>query len=286
MTHLYQNLQHILGCNDYSELWQNFDSESFFERARELGSSLKAPTPEESKAFHDLKGGGIFGAFALAPEDIEDVFELPVLKSLASDHAKLIRSLFPFLDPAKSLEEESSLQIHTMDVYLEPWHRRILVRDGRPISIRVTNEFEGAITCRCVETSALDRTLLNLTNNAARFTQTSTIDMVTFQVGELVRWCILNSISPEESEWLTSRLSQNGLALFQRGLTRGGSGLGLESCADIIDQVFGVGDRESLVERGYLGAAMVESKFCAWFYWPVYTPKPEEDLSYCECKNG
>ena len=109
------------------------------------------------------------------------------------------------------------------------------------------------------------------------------MDLITFRVSDLTRWCVVNSVSEEQEAWLEDKLDNNGLTLFRVGESRGSSGLGLESCTDVIGEVFGVADKETLVSSGYIGASLVEHKFCAWFHWPVYEPGPDEPL--CDCGN-
>lgn len=278
---LYSLLLQFCEAETYPELWSQVRLEDLRREVSRLGSSIKRPSPSQAKAFHDVRGGTIFHLGALDEASVEEIMELPVIRSLAYDLSKFMRGLCPFLDPVKSRQEESNIRVHTVETYLQPWQDRVLVQEGKPVRVRVKNRFEGAVTCRCVETSALDRTLFNLANNATRFSQEPFIDLVTFQVGNLVRWCILNSISQDQARWLDDKLDHNGLALFQRGTTRGSTGLGLESCTDVVGKVLGVPERTTLVKSGYIGAAILGDRFCAWFHWPIYQPRPGDPNCSC-----
>ncbi|MBN9122327.1 MAG: ATP-binding protein, partial [Planctomycetes bacterium] len=59
--------------------------------------------------------------------------------------------------------------------------------------------------------------------------------------------------------------------LYEGGVTRGGNGVGLASCADFVAAAFGVTASEAVAE-GYLGARVDGNEYHAWFHWPALPP--------------
>jgi signal transduction histidine kinase len=283
LTRLYQSLLAADLVDGFAGYWVQVELSQIRHDVKELGSGVIERNERTQKAMHDLRGGSLFVLTSLTIEEIESFFEFPEFRSFAREQAKLMRGMIPFLDPERARLEEETVQVHTVSKLLEGWRNRLLVRDRKPIRVEVVNDFEGAITCRCVETSAFDRVLVNLTNNAARFAPVkSSVELVAFQASEqLCRICVLNRIDNEQKKWLLEKLEDNGVQLFQVGVTRGSTGLGLGSTADVLSQVFGIFDTDRLVRAGYLGTALVEDRFCAWFHWPLYLPSPEDSLCNC-----
>lgn len=281
LQRVYDIVARISVVSNFEELWQTVDFEELSSMVGSLGEQYEGS--KERKAYHDLKGGSIFCLGMLARQEIEELFKLFEIRVLALDQAKLMRALFSFLDPEKAREEESAIQVHTVSAFLESYENRLVVGRRKRARIQVENSFEGAITCRCVETSALDRLLVNLTNNAVRFVPSETsIRLVVFQASEaLCRFCVLNEVETEQRCWLADKMDDNGLALFRLGVTQGSTGLGLGSSADIVGQAFGLPDTERLVKNGYIGVALRDLTFCAWFHWPVYQPRPSDELCPC-----
>lgn len=285
LERLYQALLAADEVESFSPYWERVDLAQARRDVQKLGDGVINRNERTQKAIHDLRGGSLFVLTSLTTEEIESFFDFPEFRSFAREQAKLMRGMIPFLDPERARLEEATIQVHTVSKLLEGWQNRLLVRDRKPIRVEVVNEFEGAITCRCVETSAFDRVLVNLTNNAARFAPVkTTVEVVVFQASEkLCRVCVLNRVDAEQKEWLAQKLDDNGVRLFQVGVTRGSTGLGLGSTADVLSQVFGIFDTDRLVRNGYLGTALTEGRFCAWFHWPLYLPRPED--SFCSCPN-
>lgn len=278
---VYDMVTRITRLSSFDQLWLSVDLAELRSNVGSLGK--RAVGKKERKAYHDLRGGSIFCLTSLTQDEIEELFTFSEVRVLALDQAKLMRALFPFLDPEKANEEEAAIQVHTVSTFLKGWENRLIVGTKNRARVQVANTFEGAITCRCVETSALDRLLVNLTNNAVRFVAPETpIQLIVFQVSDtLCRFCVLNQVDQDQESWLADKMDDNGWVLFQAGVTRGSTGLGLGSSADIVGQAFGVTDSQRLVTRGYLGVTVKERTFCAWFHWPIYVPGAEDE--YCEC---
>ena len=193
---------------------------------------------------------------------------------LARDYAKIARNLIHDLDPpARNIDEQE--QLHGIDHFLGHWQNFEFQRPNDVIRVEVKNSFEGHVTNRCLETSTVDRILYNLLNNAARFAVEGPLRLDVSPVdGELIRWVISNDISDDQKHWLEERFGEDLKPLFLGGHTRGGQGLGLLNCAEIVMEGFGLGSPKEAVNRGYLGAMVVDQTYHSWFHWPAALPSP------------
>lgn len=279
---LYKVLDRLEHARSYQKVWPELDLPRLNRDLEQLGEELRELGPVQRRTVHDLRGGTIFGLLVLPLDVLETVVEFHELSSLARDHAKFMRSIFPTLDPERSRREEEAIQVHTVDSFLEAWRGRVVFQNQRPVRVKVGNDFHGAITSCCVEASAIERVLVNLTNNAARFAVGPDVWLRVVGINDsLTRWCVLNEVPEEQLEWLRGRMGNNGLELFQAGVTRGGEGLGLGSCAEVVSRVLGVPNIQQLIESGFMGAGLLDRYFCCWFHWPTYSPGPEDRICAC-----
>ncbi len=263
------------------EVLKELGPTDFVSRVSSLGRGLQERPPALGRVFHDLRSGGVGNIVAFMDYGFIEIEDARVAVRLAKDHAKMMRGVFEDLEPEQRAYDEAR-RVHHISSYVQAWEGRRLPSVKGKVELQVTNSFEGFFSERCLETSALDRVLYNLVNNAVRFSQDLKVDLVFFPTSkEVVRICVLNRVSEEQSEWLETNLQHNGIALFQGGLTVGGTGIGLSSCAQIIGQVFGVDETELLVERGYVGATILENEFCAWFHWPTLQLSETEVACLC-----
>ena len=245
------------------------------------GRALGAVTLEDeqtsrriSKAFHDLKSGalnGLVGYLQLLPmlEVEKRGTYIQKLVYLARDYAKIARNLVHDLDPEARREDERE-QIHTVDHFLRNWQDFVFRQGAAERRVEVECLYEdGKVTNRCLETSTVDRVLYNLLGNAGRFS-TDSIRLTVMAVGShpLLRWVVENPIDDEQGRWLEEHVGEDLSPLFLGGLTRGGTGLGLRNCAEIVVEGFGLGSPREAVERGYLGARLIDSVYYSWFHWP------------------
>ena len=282
---LYGYLERLLIAKSYDALWEEFGPDDVRKALDKLTLALKKNFPESRKTVHDVRGGTVFGLLAGGREFLDECISLSELRMVAAEEMKFLRGLFPHLDPQKSHEEESQISVHSVDAVLRAWKNRTVLKDGRQVKVEAESLFDGNISCRCVETSALERVLVNLTNNACRYSQGDTVELVILKASEsITRWCLLNPISESQKNWLSDKLAHNGLVLFQAGMTSEGQGLGLDSCADVIAQVFGYPMKADMIKKGYLGVKVWDDTFCAWFHWPIYHKQPDDESCVCSLK--
>lgn len=220
---------------------------------------------------HDIRGGGVsgfLGFIQLLQDNPDKEVYLRKAVFLARDHAKMMRNALPDLDPQRREEDESE-SAHFIDDFiakLSRFHGRMY---GRDVNVEIHCEFKGAISNRCLETSAIDRILYNILNNAARFTADGAVDIYVFPLNDaIVRWVVVNAIDPAHQTWLAENAGADMGALFDGGLTRGGQGIGLANCAEFISSCFGVHPADKAVQKGYIGAKADDERFFCWFHWP------------------
>ncbi len=225
------------------------------------------------RAIHDLRGGALFALRLYGGLPAEELANDPetLLSSvfLARDQAKMIRNILPRLDPEGRARDESEKEHAIADV-LEKWDGfRLPGRDDGE-GVRVRSEFFGALASCCLEASTIDRILFNLLNNALRFGEGHPVSLQVLPVeGGALRWVVSNALTDDHFQWLKTEVSEGGAGVFRAGLTRGGEGTGLASCAEFIASAFGLGGADEALTHGYVGARWVPGRFDARFHWPL-----------------
>jgi hypothetical protein len=267
-----------------------FGSDQFLTSVQAIGSATYAATPPSPllrKVVHDIRSGGLTtltGTVYLlreaAPAHFQEDVQTAVL--VARDHAKLMRNAIIDLDPTVRQADES-LKVHFIDDFVKKWHGAAFKVAEKSIRVQVACTFEGSVTNRCLETSAIDRILYNYINNAARFSADGRVDLTIFPISDsLVRWVVVNPITSQQQAWLAGATGSDLKKLFTGGLTRGGHGLGLANCTDFVAASFGLAPEQAL-EQGYLGAHLIDRDYHAWFHWPAYHPSPQQAEAACDC---
>lgn len=246
---------------------------SIFALVRELGRSSLAANPSSllAKTLHDVRGGALAGILAqleLAEATGRWVIALEALYFLSRDHLKIMRNALLGLDDAKR-DEDLRTKPHGTDLIVEKWQGA--EPRGQRAGLRVEVECPHMVTISqsCVEFAALDRILYNLINNACRHAFSERIRLTLLPVpdaeGPNLRFVVENTLSPQDLEHL-GPMDLRGL--FEEGASTTGSGYGLTIVAEFVCHAFGLSDRRAAIGGGYLGAALVEGSFAAWFHWP------------------
>lgn len=245
--------------------------------AGQLGEATSASgehDPAVRKAVHDIRGGGL--TVLLGTADLLDLLpgDRGVVRKCvdaARDHAKIMRNLLPDIDPAVRAADEAT-KAHGIEHFTSKWEGMATRGPTGPVSVSVRCSFAGAISARCLETSSIDRVVYNYVNNAVRFAAGGAVTVWVFPVtAGLTRWVVQNAIAADQATFLAERAGDLG-RLFAGGITRGGSGVGLANCAEIVADCFGLSSPAEAVSRGYLGAVTKGSDYYTWFHWPAYVP--------------
>ncbi len=247
--------------------------EEFVNAARSFGRSSYAaqPTPRMAKAIHDLRGGGLTPLVAqLELARLLGLSDVAVnaLYFLTRDHLKIMRNALLGLDDAKR-QEDLLPKIHGTDFIVQKWQGATLHSQDRDIRLEVDCPIASDISECCVEFGALDRILYNLINNACRHSAGDSIRLTLFPVpsteGENLRLVLQNAISDSDREHL-SALEMG--KLFEEGTSTTGSGYGLAIATEFVTHAYGLKNSAQAIAGGYLGAALLENSFAAWFHWP------------------
>lgn len=232
-------------------------------------------TPTIRKAVHDIRGGGLtvfLGTAELLSMMPGNRERIRRCVDAARDHAKIMRNLLPDIDPVVRAADEAT-KAHGIEHFTSKWDGMATQGPTGPVSVSVQCTFEGAISARCLETSSIDRVVYNYVNNAVRFAAGQAVTLWVFPVsGGLTRWVVQNAIATDQADFLRQNAGTRFEQLFAGGVTRGGSGIGLANCAEIVADCFGIPSPVQAVRSGYIGATTQDNQYYSWFHWPAYAP--------------
>lgn len=243
-------------------------------RSQEAGRAEEAsPSPALRRALHDLRGGALFALRLygdLGAEELKDDDDL--LRSgvfLARDQAKIMRHLLPKLDPEGRARDEEE-KVHSLDDVVAKWDGFELRSEGATGRVSVQADWSGGLASCCLEASAVDRILYNLVNNSVRFSVDGSVDIRIVPVADgALRWVVSNPVTADQAGWLDEHAGFRGARLFQGGQTRGGTGVGLTTPAELVSSAFGLQEVSEAVGEGFLGARWDTESIHVWFHWPM-----------------
>jgi signal transduction histidine kinase len=252
---------------------------SFLQSIQKLGSDTYEQVNDRpaalSQVVHDIKGGG-FLALSIHLQLLEmgkiQKDGLARLFFLSRDHLKIMRNAIRDLDPSAQ-ENERVQRDHSARLLVEKWDQAIHQMGNTSAEIVLDCRFDGMVSERCLEFSALDRVLYNLINNAARHTTDNKVYFVIFALPEEqprnLRFVVYNRIQEDHQRILQERYGDNLGDIFRGGFTTGGTGLGLRICADFVNNAYGIGTFEQGLAGKYFGARCINSHFVNWIHWPI-----------------
>ncbi len=229
------------------------------------------PPKDVRNVLHDVRGGAlaamILEAHLLAgPDDFEALERIALL---GRDHAKMMRNAVVDLDTALR-DADKTEKPHSVADLLARWDDRPYPsKDGPRVQVDLLTD--AGVATRCLEASAVDRVLYNLLNNAVRHTADDRVRIACWDADEgLLQFVVTNSVRPEERTWLEKKVGADSLAaLFSRGVTHGGTGIGMHNVASFVAAAFGMRNGGIAVSKGYAGASIDGAGFHAWFHWPA-----------------
>jgi signal transduction histidine kinase len=249
---------------------------ALIQRLQHLGDSLPEHIAAHlGEAIHDIRGGSfaalsinlqMLGLGLVEHDDLLRIF------FLVRDHLKIMRNAVRDIDPQR-YQADWEQKLHNVKLIVEKWTNTIHKVSNTTARIDLDCRFDGNISERCLEFSALDRVLYNMVNNAVRHTADDVVYLSIFPANpdqpHDVRFVIYNAITPAHRQILHDRFGANLNQVFGSGFTTGGSGLGLRICAHFVANAYGVHEFEQATGAGYLGAALLDDYFVNWFHWPV-----------------
>jgi signal transduction histidine kinase len=265
------------GAAELLQFVQQMHWTDYLEKVRELGEATYPTQPGETlrKVVHDIKGGG-FMALSLYLQmldmGLEKPDDVPRMFFLTRDHLKIMRNAVEGIDPQAQARDASAID-HGVSLLVEKWdHARHGVQQTTA-EVIVTDTFDGVISERCLEFSALDRVIYNLINNAARHTANGKVYFAIVPLEtdhpQHLRFVIYNQVRSEQRDTLRERFANNLGELFRGGFTTGGTGVGLRICADFVNNAYGIHSFEKGLSGGYFGARLLGDYFVNWVHWPL-----------------
>ncbi|MCB9753137.1 MAG: HAMP domain-containing histidine kinase [Myxococcales bacterium] len=256
-----------------------FREPRFLLNVRAMGAAtfeLGVPPRDVRGALHDIRSGALLALIGYAVSESKGVHvsddETRTMVLRARDHARIMRNAIIDLDPVRR-EVDEHIKSSSMQDFVAKWDGSVFRLGERLVSITFDCQFDGNVTHHDSETAALDRVLYNHVNNAARFAGDDRVRITALRVNDrLVRWVVENTLLPDHNFQLIKAFGGDLSKLYQGGFTRGGHGIGLSLCAEIVGAAVGVREQDELLTRGYIGAEVHDHRYLAWFHWPVYSP--------------
>jgi signal transduction histidine kinase len=241
---------------------------------RAIGRQPGQHTVEVARALHDIRGGSLLAfvttleLLKLMPPQSNDALRC---FCYVRDHLKIMRNCLPEIDEV-AVERDRETREHGVDLLVQKWGAGRFTSDNRERQVRFVCTYEGNVSDRCMEFSALDRVVYNLMNNAARHTADDVIELGVFRPAATtsapVRFVVGNRIDARHQRTLAELTQANPSRLFEGGRSSTGSGLGMRICAEFVCHAFGVPTVAEAVSRGYIGVRVADDRFVAWFHWP------------------
>lgn len=234
-------------------------------------------TPRLRAIIHDVRGGTTAAFMSLAEllldQEVPEERQLAYLQQLVwlvRDEAKVMRGIIVDLDPSMR-EPDTEHTPHSVADLARKWQGMRYDDGTGAVALEVRNELGTvALANRCLEASAIDRVAYNFLNNAARFAASDevTVDLRPVPDRPMGRITVVNDLPADETAWLEARLASDPMALFRPDVSRGGSGIGLAACAEVVGAAFELTPDQAIRER-VIGYEVVDGRFYAWFCWPV-----------------
>lgn len=236
-------------ARDPQLLWQHLSAildGELQERIARLGTATNTTEKLVLAALADTK----YGAFGPLQKFLSQPYErneenLIRAVTLCRDQAKMLRNAFFDLDTSLRSADEAG-KVHSIRSVVDKL-------ESLAFGIEAELEYNGPITSRCLETSAVDRILYNLLQKLERLG----LRRAKLWVGECEGGLIRFAFHHESQQ--TIPLEKDELPSVAVGLS-----VGISAGAAL--------------ERGFLGSKPGWS----WFHWPVLIPPPTAAICDCE----
>ena len=227
---------------------------SFVSSLSLLGHTVTEENTLLKAALDDARWGALGPLLSRIPKtDIQwPSDELATAVLLARDHAKMLRNAFYDLD-ATLREADESPKAHSAKASTAKFHG--LQWDTQRVELLAS--WDGTLTSRCLETSAVDRLLYDFVRRAHKIGCESVHLHLVKANSQLVRF-LFDMDRPGFKAHQEKDLASLAVA----------RSVGLSPSAAL--------------QQGYLGAREEENRCCAWFHWPIfYAP---DGSAGCDCE--
>jgi signal transduction histidine kinase len=234
---------------------------------------LGAANPEDkavAEVLHDIRGGALTTLFV----QLARLGRIPYKKELAvalflatRDQRKMMRNVVRDLDAVARVRDLAP-RPHSLGEVARALREFTATMGDERVVVTVDCASDAVIAESCVECAAIDRVAYNLLNNAVRYADRPSIDAWLLTLEHDLRVAIANPIAAEQRAIVSEQLAADPGSLFG-SFTTSGSGHGLRIVSDLVGRAYGVASAKMLVDRGYVGATIVEDRFVTWFHWPL-----------------
>ncbi len=262
---------------DLLQFMRDLEWTSFLQEMRQIGHATNeyGTDPMRSQVVHDIKGGG-FMALSLYLQLLEHgsdkAEDTARMFFLCRDHLKIMRNALRGIDLEGEANDHAHKD-HSARLFVEKWAQAVHRLEHNSAEVVLDCHFDGMISERCLEFSAIDRVLYNLINNATRHTANGKVYLTMFPLNpdhpQHLRCVVYNALQPEHQQVLEQRYNGSLGTIFRGGFTTGGTGEGLRICADFINHAYGISNFEEGLQGGYFGAQLLDNYFVNWVHWPT-----------------
>lgn len=236
-------------ARDRALLWEHIlriFSGDLKHRLARLGSGAGLPGKLFQAAFEDAKFGALEPLSVLLREPVEQTDNnLRRAVLLCRDHAKILRNAFFDLDdPLRSADEAN--KVHGA--------RSLISKlESLPFGLEICPDFEGALTSRCLETSAVDRVLYGLLRKMVALEA----NQAQLWIGEVDQGMVRFAFHHHKPQ--AADIADDDLVALATGMSVGLNG-------------------QAAIEQGFVGS---EPEW-VWFHWPVFIPPAHSHICDCE----
>lgn len=248
---------------------------------RDLGIETLDGSGDERlpRAIHDIRGGCLAAVVSCYDMVCKGIFpwnrkSALQLFRMVRDHLKMFRNCVPEIDP-EAVHRDRSDRGHSIDLLTEKWQDAdYQLGAEKALNVSYHCQYQGTISERCMEFSALDRIVYNCMNNAGRFAVEGRVYFHIFPIDEqdapgVLRFALVNRVSAEHLTTLKKTFDGDMSAIFEARKSTDSSGYGLNICAEFVASAFGLQNASAAVEQKHIGATLVDDCFIIWFHWPT-----------------
>ena len=236
------------------------------ERIQTIGFGRALPADVASAA-HDLRSGMLSALFLeLAFEPVERI-PFDHIRALARDCAKLMRNLVAEIGPHQR-EEDLRQRVHSMTELVAALRNLRGPGEGERVTLASFADEQTAVASCCAEFGTIERIVFILLGNAARHAGIAEVEVTLAALEGDLRVVVANALDEASRASVEALLTRDPTVLYSQFSTTG-SGLGLQTVADLVGRAYGVHSTAELVTRGYVGTKISSNAFVSWFHWPL-----------------
>ena len=215
---------------------------------------------------HDVLGGSLTVLLWMFQDDLGNPDPRRTTKFLAGDHLKMMRNAIHGLDDVARARDQGG-GLHGVPYLRDRWSAARLRNDSGPVEINFSSDTDIAFAENCFEFSTVQRVIYNMLSNACTHTANERVDFDVSEISEgndaNVRFIISNRVTEDMSRRLSDASS-----VFDTEFSTSGGGLGLNICADLVSEAYGLESAMTALTNQYVGVEVQGQRVAVWFHWP------------------